>query len=272
MLVALREAFEAALLVAIVLLYLNRVGLRQYHKYLMIGVAVGVVASTVFGAVAYGAYLFVEDKELAEAAGAFIAVPVLTSIIYWMARKGPGIKEEIEREVRRRISISGALGMITLGIIFVFREGLETVLFILPLIFIQPLESMAGIIIGTVIAIIITYFIFVVGARINIRSFFLFTSILLIFVASGILGYGVHELIEYGEDKGWSIEPWSNTVYNLNIPRDNMLHEKNVIGGMLAVLIGYSTKMELLRLILQLSYLVVGLALIIYAYKSPTRK
>ncbi len=266
-LISLREAFEAALLIAIVLLYLRRMGLDEYSKYLLAGGIIGIIASGVAGVIAYNTYLLVEEKELAEAVGAFIAVPVLTSVIYWMAMKGRNIKAEIEREVERRINLRGALGIFSLGIVFVFREGLETVIFLLPLIFIQPYASFIGVWVGIAIALFISYMIFIMGLRLDLRKFFYFTSILIVFVASGILGYGIHELVEYGEDKGWALEPWSNIVYNLNLPEDSIFHEKGLIGGILAVLFGYASKMELIRLLFQFGYLVLGISLVMYAYR-----
>jgi len=47
----------------------------------------------------------------------------------------------------------------------------------------------------------------------------------------------------------------------------HLLHDEGVIGSILAVLFGYATKMELLRFIFQVTYSVVGLALMVYAYR-----
>ena len=82
-----------------------------------------------------------------------------------------------------------------------------------------------------------------------------------------ILGCGIHELIEYGEDVGWSLGIWAIYIYKLLFEEGHLLHDKGVIGSILAVLFGYTTKMELLRFIFQVTYLVIGLALMIYAYR-----
>jgi high-affinity iron transporter len=266
MLISLRESFEAALLIVIVLSYLKRMGWERYSRYLLLGGFIGVFSSVIFGIVAYQAYLIVEERALAEAIGAFIAVPVLTSVVYWMARKGKNIKREIERDVKARVTRRGAFGIFSLGFVFVFREGFETVLFLLPLLFIEPLSTALGIWVGIIISLVISYSVFRLGVKMNIRSFFYFTSILLVLIASGILGYGVHELMEYGEEAGWDLEPWSNYVYDLGLSSDNVFHNKGVVGSILAVLIGYSTKMELIRVILQFSYLAFGIFLVVKAY------
>lgn len=266
-LISLREGFEALLLVVVVISFLRKVGWGRYEKFLILGALLGVLGSIVTGVIAFQTYVLIEQKTLAEAIGAFVAVVVLTSVIYWMARHSKDIKSKVEEEVRAAISTKGVLGITTLGFIFVFREGFETVLFLLPLIFIEPLNTLSGILIGILGSLLLSYGIFKMGFKMNIRSFFYFTSILLIFIASGILGYGVHEFLEFGEDSGWAMEPWSEYVYNFGLSTNNIMHEKNLVGGILSVLFGYSTKMELARVLFQFTYLIMGLILVVYIYE-----
>lgn len=75
--------------------------LCNYAKYLLQGGVLGLVASGVVGIVLYNTYLLFEEKELTVAIGAFIAVPVLTSVLYWMAIKGRRLKKGVEREIRQ---------------------------------------------------------------------------------------------------------------------------------------------------------------------------
>jgi len=268
MLISLREAFEAALLIVIVASYLKRIGRPRLIYPLILGGFVGVIASIATGVIAYQTYVFVEEKALAEAVGAFIAVPILTSVIYWMAVKGRDIKASVEEKVGEAVSSKSVFSISLLGLVFVYREGFETVLFILPLLFKEPINTFIGVVIGVLGSLIISYGIFKMGVKMNIRLFFYFTSILLIFVASGILGYGIHELFEYTEEIGLNLSPWSGYVYRLPIDSTNIFHEKGLIGGLLSVLFGYATKMELGRLIAQGAYLLIGLGLVFKAYRT----
>lgn len=267
MLISFREGFEAALLVAIVVSYLKRTGRSSLVFYLILGSIVGIVGSMVTGAIAYYTYAIVEEKELVEALGAFVAVPVLTSVIYWMATKSRHIRREVEKKVETAVSKRGTIGIALLGVIFVYREGFETVLFTLPLMFQQPIGSIVGVTVGVLGSILLSYAIVRLGFKMDMKKFFYYTSVLLILVASGILGYGVHELIEYGEDREWAVEPWSTYVYRIPLDPSNQLHEKGVLGSIFAVLFGYTTKMELGRLIAQLLYLIAGLTLVFKAYR-----
>lgn len=102
--------------------------------------------------------------------------------------------------------------------------------------------------------------------KINIRKFFYFTSIVLILLAGGLAGYGVHELIEYAEDyeinTGWLGE----SAYILNIPKDSPLLHKGVIGSVFAVMFGYTIKAEWARVIVYFAYLAIMLSLVIWVY------
>lgn len=90
---------------------------------------------------------------------------------------------------------------------------------------------------------------------------------MLIFLAGGLAGYGVHELIEYYEQTGVNVGWLAEPAYVLNIPAENLLHHKNVIGSILAVMFGYTVSAEWARVIVHLSYLVIALPFTVWIYK-----
>lgn len=184
-----------------------------------------------------------------------------------MGIKGSKIKDKLGHKTEKAVS-KGILSIFMLGFILVFREGLETILFMLPLLFSEPINTALGITIGISASLMLSYTIFAVGMKLNLKTFFYITSILLIFVASGILGYGIHELIEYSEDLGIDLGILANPIYELSINEENLFHHKNVIGSILSVLFGYTTKMEVLRFVFQITYLLIGLALITRVYRK----
>ena len=269
--IAFREAFEALIIIAIVIAYLKKTGRHSLVSSIVLGGIAAAVASMLAGLSLHFAFTVALEKELVEAVSAFIAVPVLTSVLYWMAKRGPRIKEEIESIVERRAEAGkGAyIGMALLGFIVVFREGFETVLFTLPLLSWNAMQATAGIALGVLASLLLAIGIARYGVRISLRRFFYTTSILLVLIASGILGYGVHELIEYLEEESrLELGVWSVPIYSLDIDPSSPLHEKNIVGSLLSVLVGYTTEMELLRALAQFSYLVLALALVNRAFKA----
>jgi len=87
LLITFREAFEAILLMTILISYLKRTNQVFLVKPGYIGGLLGVVISIATGIILYLLYISI-DLDLAEAIASFIAVPVITSVVYWMATKG----------------------------------------------------------------------------------------------------------------------------------------------------------------------------------------
>ncbi len=118
-------------------------------------------------------------------------------------------------------------------------------------------------------ALVIAYAIFRLGVRIDLRRFFYLSSILLVLLAAGLAGYGVHELLEYGEAVGASTGWAGEYAYQVDVPSDSPWHHKGTVGSVFAVMFGYSVKMEWARVIVHLAYLAVFLPLVVIAYRRP---
>lgn len=252
---------------AVIIAYLKRTNRDNQIKEVWTGVGLSLLVSTMLGIIILKFYGGFEEKELFEGVASYIAVVVLTSMIYWMATKGKNIKAEIESKVSKAIS---PLALIGFTFIVVFREGLETVLFLTPFATQDLSGTLAGLVTGLIGALVLAYLIYGVGMKINLRTFFYYSSILLVFVAAGLAGYGTHELIEWGQEEGFNLGFLGEKAYDLGIPSDSVWSHKGAIGSVFAVLFGYSTKMEWGRVIVQFGYLIFGLYLVLRAYgKEP---
>ncbi len=269
-LLAFREALEAALITAIILAYLKRTKKNPLSKYVLYGVYVAVAASVFIGILVWLLYgsLTGPAKALFEGGAALFAVFVLSSMIYWMATKGKELRIEVERRVKNITTRGATLALASFSFIVIFREGLETVLFLTPFLLKDAIGTLAGAILGIGASLALAYAIFAFGMKVDIRKFFYFTSILLILLAGGLAGYGVHELAEYAEkteiNLGWLGEP----AYILNIPEDSPLHHKGAIGSVFAVMFGYTVKAEWARVIVHFAYLAITFPLVLWAYRG----
>ncbi len=255
-----REALEVVLIVAVITGVLYKLGMREKYKHIFMGVGLAVLVSIGLGLVVYTLYNVAEWKALFEIGGAYLAVVVLTYVVYHMGKSA----KTMVRELRERVesSLYTPMGLLILGFVVTFREGVELVLFMIPFLAQYTLfENMVGLVSGVLFALILALIIYVLEIRLPIRKMFIVTSIMIIFIASGILGYAVHETIEYLEETGADVDLIGTYIYNLNLSSDHPMSEKNVIGGILSALIGYTSKMELGRAVLQLGYLVAALYL-----------
>lgn len=265
-LVTFREAFEAILLMVILISYLKKTDEVFLIKPAYMGGSLGAVISVTAGVTLYLLYISI-DLDLAEAIASFIAVPVITSVVYWMATKG---REVIYKGVTKAIA-GGVVGVVFTAFVFVFREGLETVLLTLPYALRDIVSTFIGILLGLIIALAIGYLFYRGALKLSLRIFFVITSILLVLIAGGILGYGVHEFIEYLEKNSYELGIWREYAYKLPIDRSNVLYDENIVGAILALMFGYATKMELLRFVAQISYQILGVIILLKIYSKPKR-
>jgi len=269
-LLAFREALEASIILAIILAYLNRSGRSALSRYAWYGVYLATLLSLILGITIWFMYGSITGptKALFEGAAAFLAVSVLSYMIYWMATKGRELRIEVERRVENIVTRGSTFSLIFFSFIVVFREELETVLFLTPFIIEDTIGTLIGAFLGVTASVTLAYAVFIVGMKINIRRLFYFTSILLILLAGGLAGYGMHELIEYFEDTGVELGWFGRYAYVLDIPQGSLFHHKGAIGSVLAVMFGYTAEAEWGRLIVHLAYLAIATPLIVYTYRK----
>jgi high-affinity iron transporter len=200
-LITLREGLEAALIVAIVMAYLRQSGRADQFVWVAAGALAGVAVSLGAGA---GVYLAIGElegraEEFTEGIIALVAVGVLTWMIFWMRRQARTIGAELRGRVDQALATGAVLGLATIAFVGVVREGLETALFLMAVLFDSGAGSTAvGAFAGLALAIALGYGIYRGGQRLNLRLFFQVTGGLIIVVAAGLFGKGVHELQEVG--------------------------------------------------------------------------
>jgi high-affinity iron transporter len=248
-LITLREGLEAALIVGIVAAYLVRVGRRDALPKVWVGVlaAVGVSVAAGVAVVATIGRLPLVVQETAEGVAAFLAVAVLTWMLFWMRRQGRAMKGELEHGVDLALANGSVLALAGLAFVSVAREGLETVLFMAAVVSaagVGPGPAI-GAVAGLGLAVLIGWAFFVAGVRIDLRRFFSITGVLLIFVAAGLCGFAVHEFGEAG------LFVNSGAVFNLSA----VLPETSPLGAILAGLFGYRAAPTPLELVAYLGYL-----------------
>ncbi len=276
LLTGLREGVEAALIISIILSYLARTGNRKAFGRIWLGTAVAVLVS--LGA---GVGLFVTVgvlpspyEQLFEAAAMLLAASVVTWMLFWMRRTSAGIRDQLQVALGRALADGSATGLALLAFVSVIREGLETALFLVG----QAASAQtgaAGVLVGALIGLLIASAIGAAmyrgAARINLRSFFRWTGIALIFIAAGLLASAIHELVEIG----W-IGVGTTPVFNLSavLPHEAMDGAPTglplIVGQLLRALVGYNSRPELVMLAAWAAY--VGVVLTLYLRPIAPRR
>ncbi len=271
LLITFREALEAALIIGIVSAYLRKIGQTQLNKYLYLGTVLAIGTSISIGLIIQSVYggLAGAGAELFEGIAALTAAAVLTYMIFWMARNSRKIKGHLEHKVDLAVSKGQMLGIATLSFVAVVREGIETVLFLTALFFIDPSGTAIGMMIGLALVVSLSIMLLRRTRFVNVRSFFKYSSIFLIVFAAGLAGYGVHELLEASEAYGIELGILAQTAFNINPPDpSSIFHEKGALGSVLRALVGYDGNPEWLRIVVYLGYWLVVGAFVLKTYSS----
>jgi high-affinity iron transporter len=204
-LVAMREGIEAALIISILLAYLKQIQAQDRSYLVWWGTGLAVAVSVLIGTVifAIGAEFEGEAEQVFEGLVTLAAVGVLTWMIFWMRRQGARVKSELQERVDTAL-LTGGFALAALAFVAVLREGVETALFIFAAAKGTAVDSggvgaqVLGATLGLLVAVVLGVLLYRGGLRLNLRSFFRITGLLLIVVAAGLFAYSLHELQEAG--------------------------------------------------------------------------
>ena len=199
-LITLREGFEAALIVAIVLAYLRQIGRQDAFRYVWLGTAAALAISFAVGAAAWRVLDGLEGtpRRLLFAVICLAATGVLTWMIFWMKRQARFISRELHEQIDRTLRAGGSvLALASIPFVAVLREGIETVLFLLAvLVGTSPRDFAAGGLLGLLGAVVLGVVVYQSGRRLNLRLFFSLTGGLVLLIAAGLFARGIAWLQE----------------------------------------------------------------------------
>ncbi|VEH06276.1 putative ferrous iron permease [Corynebacterium kutscheri] len=147
-----------------------------------------------------------------------IAAAMLTWMIVWMSSHARQLAVNLRTQSEKALAQSrSGWPIIWIAIISVGREGLETAIFVWATVKATSSSGLwlptLGVISGLLVAIIIGWLVYRGGAGINLRIFFNVTGFLLIFVAAGIVSYGIGDLQEAAVLPGWGITAYDYSAF-----------------------------------------------------------
>jgi high-affinity iron transporter len=266
LLITFREALEAALIITIMITYLQKIGKKDLTKYSYLGAGTALIASLLLGTLLQAFYggLGETASQLFEGIASLTAVAVLTSMIFWMTKHSREIRGELQTKIDQAVSQGEVYSIAALSFIAIAREGLETVLFLSATYVQDATGTLLGAVIGAIIVLGLSVMLMKGTVNLELGKFFKLTSVLLLIFGAGLAGYGIHELIEAGEGFGVDLGILAAKPFDINPPINldgtyPLLHEKGIIGSTLKALIGYDGNPEWLRIIVYLGYwLVIG--------------
>jgi high-affinity iron transporter len=268
----LREGIEASMIVAILLAYLDRTGQRRYFRDVFIGVgaAMGVVVA---GGIA--AFILIDHYSGSRAQAIFevvtyiVAAVALTYMTFWMNKHARSLSSELARRTDAALSSGSRVGMSVLAATAVGREGLETMVFTLAIIFSSAAQSpvtlhssrllFAGAFAGLSVSMGVAFVIYRLGRRINLRVFFRVLGITLLIFAAGLVSDAVQNLQQLG---------WFPIGRQVLWDSQSMLRESSSVGDLFHSFVGYSERPTVAQLVAWVIYL----AIVLTAYLGINRR
>ncbi len=195
--VTLREGVEAALVVGIIVAFLRKEGYDRHLGAVWAGIGTATAASLIG---AWLLYRWAVNEEAFEGVLYLGSAIIVGSMMIWMWRHSHSLSGEMKGSLSRILSSkSVGLGLFLFTFLMVFREGVETVLFLSALsLTTSGLMASLGVLIGLSAAIVFGV-LFVRGSvRVDLGRFFKITGIALGIFVVQLLINGYHELSEAG--------------------------------------------------------------------------
>ncbi len=200
--ILLREGLEAILVVAAIIAYLVKAGMRDRIKLIYAGIALGLVGSGVVAVLFAVLYDSADShQEILEGVVALVAMAMLLFTSNWMLSKSSvsAWNAYVKDKTEASISTGGFWALASLSFLAVFREGAETVLFYEALFTMNPSGSASiwqGFAAAAVCLVLIFLLIRFTSVKIPLRPFFAITSFIMAVLVVIFAGGGVHALIE----------------------------------------------------------------------------
>ncbi len=271
----LREGIEASMIVAILLAYLSRIGQRDHFREVYLGVGSALVAVTGGGFAAYflmTRYSGSRTQTILETCTYLIAAVALTYMTFWMQGHSRSLGADLERRSEQAISSGSRWSLGILSFQAVVREGLETMVFTLAIVFSSSSQAptngqsrvlIIGAVAGLVTALAIAVSIYRLGRRINLGRFFRILGVTLMIFAAGLLADAIQNMQElswlpFGRQVLWNTQ--------------NVLSEDSALGDVLHSFVGYADRPTVLQAVVWILYLCVSVAWFVRRNKKATKK
>ena len=264
-----REVLEASLVVGIIYLLIEKTNQNEHFSQLWYGVFASILASIAVG------YLVIQAKNslgnnstqaLFEAVFLYLTAFLIWYVIFWLS-KNVSDKKVLEGQALNAMELS-SWGIFFVVFFAILREGFETAIFLISSFSITGTFSYLGFFSGAVLAILIGYLIVAQGRKVDLKSVFKYTTLLLVFLSAGMIAYGTHEAEEYLVKSGQMEKSEIYRVWNVLEPTEvtpgagetsHILHDKGTIGVFLKGFFGYNSNPNIIEVILWFLALMFGL-------------
>ena len=205
-----REGFEALLVVAALVAFLQKSGNADKRRWIWMGGAAGIAASIVVAIMAQfilNRAMANVSREVLEGVIGLFAAAMLLYVGYWLHSKASlaGWQQYIHTQSTAAIERNNLFGLAFIAFLAVFREGAETVLFYIGIApSISTADLLTGLGVGAAGLVVLAVVMLVLGVRLPIRPFFMVATVLIYYLCLKFVGMGIHALQITGRCTGYA--------------------------------------------------------------------
>jgi FTR1 family protein len=266
--IGLREGVEAALIVSIIATFLRQEGRTDALRWVWTGV---IAAALICLAVGIGLEILNEDlpqrqQEQLETVVGAVAVGIVTFMVIWMRKHAAGLAGELRESTASALKQGSVGALIGMAFFAVFREGIETAVFLVAVFqnADDPGSAGAGAILGLLLAVVIGFAIYRGGIKLNLTRFFRLTGLVLVLVAAGLVAGTLHT----ANEAGW-INFGQDTAFDLSW----LVVPGTWTAALLTGMLGLQPEPTVVEVVGYLAYATPGIAyILIPARKSPAKE
>lgn len=196
--IPIREGLEALLVVAALLAVVKKSGEKKGKVWIWGGVSAGLILSAILAVIVkfvFTSGAFGQNNFLISGWTGIIAAAMLLYMSYWLHSKSNIAEwnQYIHNKSQSALNTGRIISLGFLSFLAVFREGTETVLFIIGMVNqISTNQLIIGVLVGLGILAVIAYLMLVIGVKLPMRPFFLVSSLIVFYMCFKFTGLGIH--------------------------------------------------------------------------------
>ena len=198
--IPIREGLEALLVVAALLAFVNKSNQSKGKVWIWSGVIGGLFVSALLAVIVklvFSSGAFGNNNFLISGWTGVIAAFMLLYMAYWLHSQS-NIKDwqqYLRTQSQSAVNTGKLVSLGFLSFLAVFREGTETVLFILGMINQISIQNLLlGLLVGLGLLAVFAYLMLVVGLKLPMRPFFVVSSFIVFYLCLKFTGMGIHSL------------------------------------------------------------------------------
>jgi high-affinity iron transporter len=176
-----------------------------------------------------------------------------------MHQNSKAFSDDLRSKVESVVGRTRSYGLASLAFISIFREGVETVLFLGSASFSSTgVQILVGGALGLLLAVALGFAIMRYSVRLDLKKFFGVTGVLLILFAAGLIAHGILEFEEAGY-----FNPLVEDVYDVGW----LVGGDSELGRLLSALFGYDPSPSLAQILGYIGYWAI---IAFWAYQDAT--